>query len=355
MKSKYYPLVTVVGASLVAGLPVFILWASLGSEEQARAVRANPPDASGISIPKVPVTLSPTTALSPRIAMSNMSTVRLPIEPHRSATETELEKRPEPNFSRESIVKSMPAPISPTDDFMPIIPEAVAELAVSELAASPMPEAELAQAELDSMPEIPQRPIVSDSHYEATGHLALSSQPLVPDAVMISRPTDATELTAEKGDVKKSSDGRRTRKQKRDEVPDAESDLRHSANIAEGNQLPEGLIEDVAIQTPLETQPVGRVENVVAVTRAKGWPVALIKSDLPDDVWWVQQMVGIQGTSFNARVNFGNEYTLSGTQYQMVIMFLDSADEVRRFRIAKQFKDVPAGVRRSREFRYIRN
>lgn len=39
----------------------------------------------------------------------------------------------------------------------------------------------------------------------------------------------------------------------------------------------------------------------------------------------------------------------------MVIVFLDSPDEVRRFQIAKQFKDIPEGTRRSRGFHYIRN
>ena len=115
------------------------------------------------------------------------------------------------------------------------------------------------------------------------------------------------------------------------------------------------MLEDVAVQTPLESAPVGRVENVVAISNARGWPVALIRSDLPDDVWWVQQMVGIQAHSFAARVNFGNEYSLSGSEYSLVIVFLDSPDEVRRFRIAKQFKEIPEGVRRSREFHYIRN
>lgn len=115
------------------------------------------------------------------------------------------------------------------------------------------------------------------------------------------------------------------------------------------------LIEEVLVQTPVEKAPVGRVENVVAKTTARGWPVALVKSDLPDDVWWVQQMVGIQGDSFGARVNFGNEYSLEGSSYRMVVVFLDSPDEVRRFRIAKQFKQIPEGVRRSREFTYVRN
>ena len=97
-----------------------------------------------------------------------------------------------------------------------------------------------------------------------------------------------------------------------------------------------------------------RMENVVGVTQAKGWPVALFRSDLPDHEWWVQQMVGIRGNAFAARVNFGNEYSISGSVYHLVFVFLDSPDEVRRFRIAKQFKKLPEGIRHTREFTFVR-
>ncbi len=342
MKSKYYPLVTIVGASLVAGLPVFILWSSLSSEDgRPLAATAAPSASPGITSQEVSAASSIAPVRPPRIAMSSTPTLNLPIGPlGTDAGHADTIDRPELALSPDPVVGIVPAPID------------VAETRVPEI-AEPLDEWE--SVEPGIMPEVPQRPIVSDSYYDATGHLALSSQALVPDPAMISSATDVTEPAVEKASVKKSSDGRRTRKQKKDEATTVPVDPQNPAHKTAGSQLPEGPIEDVAIQTPLETQPVGRVENVVALTRAKGWPVALIKSDLPDDVWWVQQMVGIQGTSFNARVNFGNEYSISGTQYHMVIVFLDSPDEVRRFRIAKQFKDVPAGVRRSREFHYIRN
>lgn len=121
------------------------------------------------------------------------------------------------------------------------------------------------------------------------------------------------------------------------------------------NDGPEEVVEDVLVQTPLENRLVNRIEDVVAVTKAKGWPIALVRSDLPGDDWWVQQMVGISGNSFAARVNFGNENSISGSAYRMVFVFLDSPEEVRRFRIAKQFKEIPEGVRRSREYRFVRD
>ena len=113
-------------------------------------------------------------------------------------------------------------------------------------------------------------------------------------------------------------------------------------------------LEDVILQQPLENRRVSRMENLVAVTRAPGWPIALVRSDLPDDHWWVQQMVGIRGNAFAARVNFGNADSIAGSVYHLVIVFLDSPDEVRRFRIAKQFKELPEGVRRTREYTFVR-
>lgn len=119
-------------------------------------------------------------------------------------------------------------------------------------------------------------------------------------------------------------------------------------------EAPPEMMEDIILQQPLESRPVERMENVVAVTKAKGWPVALVRSDLPDDEWWVQQMVGIRGNAFAARVNFGNEHSISGSVYHLVFVFLDSPDEVRRFRIAKQFKKLPEGIRHTREFTFVR-
>lgn len=112
--------------------------------------------------------------------------------------------------------------------------------------------------------------------------------------------------------------------------------------------------EDVILQQPLENRRVSRMENLIGVTKAQGWPIVLVRSDLPDDFWWVQQMVGVRGSSFAARVNFGNENSISGSVYHLVIVFLDSPDEVRRFRIAKQFKELPEGIRRTREFTFVR-
>ena len=221
------------------------------------------------------------------------------------------------------------------------------------------------------MIELPKRSDAGASYYEATGHLALRTQPQDLDSLAShieppapaqeqQRVADADDVASEKSRKSKSksskSEGKKSAEAVSDLVnSDSESQVDVPRTFIKAKADKDELIEEVVIQTPVESALVGRVENVVAMTRAKGWPIALIRSNLPDDVWWVQQVVGIQGNSFAARVNFGNEYSVSGSAFSMVIVFLDSPDEVRRFRIAKQFKDIPEGVRHSREFHYIRN
>ncbi|MEZ6132116.1 MAG: hypothetical protein R3C59_25935 [Planctomycetaceae bacterium] len=194
------------------------------------------------------------------------------------------------------------------------------------------------------------------TYFDSTGHLALLS----PAAEASPPPRAAQDTTP---------DGTRSRNARRADssalkTPEVRSDPFATATRGNsetwigdqgdsGTKLPD-VLEEVILQQPLESRRVNQVESVVAVTRAKGWPIALVRSDLPDDYWWVQQMVGIRGNAFAARVNFGNNESIPGSVYHLVIVFLDSPDEVRRFRIAKQFKDLPEGVRHSREYTFVR-
>ena len=110
----------------------------------------------------------------------------------------------------------------------------------------------------------------------------------------------------------------------------------------------------VRLHSPREGRRVRRVEDAVGTTGTRGFPIALVRSDLPDSDWWVQQMVGIRGNAFSARVNFGNQTSIAGSKYKLVFVFLETMDEVRRFRIAKRFKELPDGVLHSQEFSFVR-
>ena len=380
MKRKHYPLVTVVVATLLIVVPLLLLSLSLyGSATDSDIASDELRDNSRRSSIVIESTAS-NGSVSP-ITESNVTAVPegRSITPVASliaqqlAAPTRQEPRQRPTLSP-AVSVSIPSISPPGKDVQEPADAVVSELPeiplASEFLTANFPKSVPVVAKIEVV-ELPTRPDAGASYYEATGHLALRTQPQVPDPLAnhVERPASPKEpqAVADAGEVaSEKSRKSKSRRSKSEEKKSAEavSDLANADPALPVDPPRAGtkssfdndaLLEEVVIQTPVESALVGRVENVVAMTRAGGWPIALIRSDLPDDVWWVQQVVGIQGNSFAARVNFGNEFTLSGSAFSMVIVFLDSPDEVRRFRIAKQFKDIPEGVRHSREFHYIRN
>lgn len=380
MKRKHYPVVTFVVATLLTVVPLLLLTLSLNGspsdtdigfgdsrDGDLLATIAVQPGASKPPVAAIPESrVHPAFHDRPDAPISPLVAER-PTAPARQQSEQLPSRLPE-------VPVAIPFVSNPGHE----VPES-ADVVLSDLPEDPLalelvpadfPQAAPVVADLGSI-ELPTRPDTGASYYEATGHLALRTQPQIPDplANRVEPPAppgepqvvaDAAVAASEKSRKSKS------RRPKSDEKKSAETDPETTNSNPESavdaprsgikaSVADDALIEEVVIQSPMESALVGRVENVVAMTHARGWPIALIRSSLPDDVWWVQQVIGIQGNSFAARVNFGNEYSLSGSAFSMVIVFLDSPDEVRRFRIAKQFKDIPEGVRHSREFHYIRN
>jgi len=95
-------------------------------------------------------------------------------------------------------------------------------------------------------------------------------------------------------------------------------------------------------------------EEFVATTNVPGWPVVMVRSETEGDDWWVQQLVARRGNVIAAKVSFGNEQTVSGHEFEVVILLLDSSAESVRFRTARKFKKLPEGVQRSVVYRYVR-
>ncbi len=389
MKRKHYPLVTALGALVLTLLPLLLLWLGLDSRNRAdsgpKEDWSNPDTADNRAMS--PIRVAEATSIKtpgslrdvPLAAVDQHSRAAAKIPGHQPGSRQSVPKMSLPELALPDMRSVVAIPAvggkKTTDD----VPTPVASSAAINITAGVdiptagnpafLVETELTQVEIAAQAaerenlEMPRRPDVDKSYYAATGHLALAAQPQVSDPL-----AQAPLLPEVVSSNATASKNRKDRNRKaKDDV--SENDNQPSTsnpvtvvtpnvagilNIGEGPETIK-LLEEVALQTPAEGNPVGRIENVVAMTRAKGWPIALIKSDLPDDVWWVQQVVGIQGNAFAARVNFGNEYSIRGTMYHMVFVFLDSPDEVRRFRIAKQFKEIPAGVRRSRDFDFIRN
>lgn len=109
----------------------------------------------------------------------------------------------------------------------------------------------------------------------------------------------------------------------------------------------------IEIGSPREGATVGRVERLYAYTNVPGWPVVLVSSSQDDDSWWAQPVVGRHAHQIGAKVHFGNDESFSGSSFRLVILLLDSEEEAVRFRTARQFKEIPRGIKRSREFRYV--
>lgn len=392
MKSKHYPAVTVFVAALLTILPALIFSLSLNRNSEDTEITSDEIDGDQFEVPRSEQSTDQPVSRLAHAAKANESSNALPapatisVDAQSKTPPVEIESIRNPQSLPEIFVSNPVIRNSVSDVPQPV--DAI-ELDMDQIEQTePNVIADASQLDTivadNGMLEMPTRPDAGSSYYEATGHLAMRTQPqtsdqsvnpsdpasqdTMPDATTEAATAATTDPTTDAASAASSKSSKaKKRKTKNDDDDDVshetvadvvnEVSRRAGANVpaSKAKPLDDEFLEEVAIQTPLESAPVGRVENVMAMTRAKGWPIALIRSDLPDDVWWVQQVVGIQGNSFAARVNFGNEYTLSGSAFDMVIVFLDSPDEVRRFRIAKQFKELPKGVRHSREFHYIRN
>jgi len=251
----------------------------------------------------------------------------------------------------------VPSDIAPESVSVPA-PTPVAQLPVAKpdqaIAQSPPkidPERETLDKEMDVI--LAQKTTNSGpSPFDSTGHLSMASP---RHAAIAGTPAMDSDEPANPRSNRRSTKSSRTNRKQTATADSVDGGSGAWPVDDDGFGQPAAVVlEDIILQQPLESRRVDRVEPVVAVTRAKGWPIALVRSDLPDDHWWVQQMVGTRGNAFAARVNFGNEESLPGSVYHLVIVFLDSPDEVRRFRIAKRFKELPEGTRRTREFTFVR-
>lgn len=387
MKRKYYPAITFLGAVAFTFIPLLVLLVGLNIRNRATSVNhndfvtgtqnellnapvrvaeatledtayGNVSDAPVLHTNQIgaPASNLPTASRADQKANVNELPVLLP-EPQVSTPV--IVSTPDPAAAnRQQMAGGVPAPLDATTEGNPAF-----------LVQTGKTPEEIAKQEAENANlEMPRRPDVDQSYYAATGHLAMASVPLAVDPLTVESMTSSPPRVSPANDEMKQPSDLKTRKDRTRKQKDEPTTQRDVANAADGGVPsmkspsdvvgsinPTAMFEDVSLQTPRDGSTVSRVEDVVALTRAKGWPIALIKSDLPDDVWWVQQIVGFQGNAFAARVNFGNEHSIRGTMYHMVFVFLDSPDEVRRFRIAKQFKEVPDGVRRSKEFHFIRN
>lgn len=323
MKPKYYPAVTIGAAIALSALPV-VLMAAFGQYRAADFRTAH----SGIE--------RPFSSSESEAADLGLYSAILP-NPAKTTSVAEVS------------VASLPATTAPE------ITAPETTLPAATIRPEPQPAVPQPEVPMPLPVIVPAVPVTAPGET----HLLMTRD---IDAVVVQTPAgetppDVNQPEATQADTrteidKSRPDSRRTRQRSNAIRSPAVSATTTAGNGTAGD---DSAFEKVLLHRPSEGAPVAQIEDLLAVTTARGWPVAMIRSDLPDDVWWVQQIVGIQGNSFAGRVNFGNQHSVPGTEYRMVVVFLDTPDEVTRFRLAKQFKEIPNGIRRSREFQYVRN
>ena len=109
----------------------------------------------------------------------------------------------------------------------------------------------------------------------------------------------------------------------------------------------------IAVTAP-PAQLVERVQEVECDS-PHGWPVVVVRDVAAGAEWWVQQSCrAVRGTRFVATSHFGNEQTLPGTRYQLVVLAMRDVEEANRFTAGSRFDQLPSETPHSEPVELIR-
>ncbi|GAA5506936.1 hypothetical protein [Novipirellula caenicola] len=103
----------------------------------------------------------------------------------------------------------------------------------------------------------------------------------------------------------------------------------------------------------LNPQPQEKVEHLVEVTgrvMSPGYPVVLVRADQPGCLWWAQERpMKTSQRSFKASAQIGNENSLDGSRFQIVVLMVPTAEGRELFEPGASFRDLPPDLARSVE------
>lgn len=104
------------------------------------------------------------------------------------------------------------------------------------------------------------------------------------------------------------------------------------------------------IVSPKAKQEVERTAELTGKALIRGWPVVVVRPEQGDATWWVQDPVVVkQPGYFQAPLIFGNENTVVGTKFRVVVLMLQSAEEAKKFTPGQELKSLPEAAPRSAE------
>lgn len=93
---------------------------------------------------------------------------------------------------------------------------------------------------------------------------------------------------------------------------------------------------------PRADQKVERREILRAKAIQRGWPIVLVSPDEPTREWWVQQLPQrAEPGQFTCEVHFGNDETLVGTRFLVVVLMTPTTGEALRFHVGQMLDELP--------------
>lgn len=102
---------------------------------------------------------------------------------------------------------------------------------------------------------------------------------------------------------------------------------------------------------PRQDAEVEMMSEVTGKVLTRGWPIVLVKADLPDCLWWSQEWAAPTAAAghFKAKVRIGNDKSKDGSRFRLVVVMAKSEDDARRFKPGVSFKEIPEELPRSTE------
>lgn len=104
-------------------------------------------------------------------------------------------------------------------------------------------------------------------------------------------------------------------------------------------------------------EPEAKVKTVTEVSgkmTSEGWPVVIVRSNDPNDHWWIQGTAkfGEEGT-FTSSARFGNDKTPNGKSFSVAFLTFPSAKAAEAYATGISLESLPIGISMSKEVSVI--
>ena len=100
--------------------------------------------------------------------------------------------------------------------------------------------------------------------------------------------------------------------------------------------------------TPKRGDTVQKINHVAGRIELSGKPVLLVRNDVEGASWWVQEPIEMsKNKGFTGRARFGNASTKVGTKFRVLVLLLQKASDIEKFKVGTSHREFPDGAPRS--------